>query len=92
MSNEIKPSTVVAGIGTAATGIVAGTTASAVIGGSAATIMSATAGTTGAAIAASAGMAGTAGGGMAAGAIITAAVPVAVIATLGYGLFKLFED
>jgi hypothetical protein len=32
------------------------------------------------------------GGGMAAGAIMTAAAPVAAIAAIGYGLFKLFED
>jgi hypothetical protein len=35
---------------------------------------------------------GLVGGGMAAGAIITAAAPVAAVAAIGYGLFKLFED
>ena len=70
--------------------------------------MSTTAGTTGAALAATAGATGTAGGaaiasgmaaigstvggGMAAGAVITATVPVAIVATLIYGAFKLFED
>jgi hypothetical protein len=29
---------------------------------------------------------------MAAGAIITAAAPVAVIAAIGYGIYKWFED
>jgi hypothetical protein len=32
------------------------------------------------------------GGGMAAGAVITAAAPIAVGAAVIYGLFKLFED
>ena len=67
--------------------------------------MSTTAGTTGAALAATAGATGTAGGaavasgmaaigstvggGMAAGAVITAAAPVAIVATLIYGMFKI---
>jgi len=34
----------------------------------------------------------TVGGGMAAGAILTAAAPVAAIGAIAYGLFKFFED
>jgi hypothetical protein len=32
------------------------------------------------------------GGGMAAGAVITAAAPVAAVGLLAYGVFKFFED
>lgn len=108
MSGNIKGSTVIGSAGAIATVGTAASTASAVVGGSAATIMSATAGTTGAAIASAAGASGLAGGaaissgmaavgsavggGMAAGAIITAAAPVAAIAAIGYGLYKWFED
>jgi len=108
MSEDTKSSTAIGAAGALVTAGTAASTASAVIGGSAATIMSATAGTTGAALASAAGASGLAGGaaissgmaavgsavggGMAAGAIITAAAPIAAIAAIGYGLFKLFED
>jgi hypothetical protein len=108
MSDNVKASTVAGSVGAIATAGTAASTASAVVGGSAATIMSATAGTTGAALASVAGASGTAGAaaissgmaaigsavgsGMAAGAIMTAAAPVAVVAAIAYGLFKLFED
>ena len=104
----MKNSTKVAWLSTGATTVAAASTASAVAGGSAATIMSATAGTTGAVWASLAGASGTAGGaaissgmaaigsmvggGMAAGAVITAAAPVAAVGAIAYGLFKLLED
>lgn len=108
MSKSVKKSTLAAGAGAVATATTAASTATSVVGASAATIMSATAGSTGAALAATAGATGTAGGaaiasgmasigslvggGMAAGAIISAAAPVALVGAIGYGLFKLFED
>ncbi len=108
MPIKLKSSDVVGGVGIVATAGTAATTASAVVGGSAATIMSATAGTTGAALASVTGASGTVGGaaissgmatigsfvggGMAAGAVITAAAPVALIAAVSYGLFRYFQD
>ena len=96
---------VIAAGATVATAATAATTASAVAGASAATIMSATAGTTGAALAGMAGASGLAGGattasgmaaigsvvggGMAAGAVITAAAPVAAVGATIYGGYKL---
>jgi hypothetical protein len=32
------------------------------------------------------------GGGMAAGAVLTAAAPIAAVSLIGYGVFKFFED
>jgi len=76
------------------TGTAARTTA--VVGGTAAAIMSATAGTAGAALAgtataATATVGSLVGGGMAAGAVITVAAPVAAVAGVAYGIFKIFD-
>ncbi|EOB2310669.1 hypothetical protein [Escherichia albertii] len=80
-----KPSTIAGTAGALATAGTAASTASTVAGAS---------GTVGAA-AVSSGMAAigsTVGGGMAAGAVITAAAPVAISAAVIYGLVKIFKN